>query len=388
LKKLLLSCCLLLCLLQPALAQTGGCRLRISLLTCAPGTELYSTFGHTAIRVWGPGFDEVYNYGTFEFAPDFYSKFIRGKLLYALSVERFDDFVAQYRFESRTVVEQELLAGCAEKETLYRALVNNAREANRYYRYDFLFDNCTTRAKDMLAKHAGDTVVFRNMLPAEKLTFRHLIHRYLHKGAQHWSQFGIDLLLGSPLDRQVTNDEAMFLPENLMKGLEGARMGAARVVSDVQPVMTLPSPLDSRSVFTPLVVFTLLLVLVAALGFRRHPQALRVLAVFDRSFFLLLGLTGILLVFMWAGTDHTVCRYNYNLLWAFPLHAVAVFFLGSRRSWVPLYFRATALVAALLLAGWFFLPQQFNTAVIPILLLIILRSFSIAKRKDYAGKNH
>ena len=347
---------------------------------------MYSTFGHTAIRVTGPGLDEVYNYGTFEFAPDFYSKFIRGKLLYALSVEQYADFIDQYRFESRSVVEQELRASCAAKDSLYHALRINALEENRYYRYDFLFDNCTTRAKDMFARHSGDSVTFQNILPGERLTFRHLIHHYLHAGSQYWSKFGIDLLLGSPLDRQVTNDEAMFLPENLLKGLEGARMNGQLLVSPVQPILTLPSPLDTRSIFTPLLCISLLLVIVLAISFSGRRWASRVLAVFDRSFFVLLGLTGILLLFMWMGTDHAVCRYNYNLLWAFPLHLVAAFFVRSRRTWVATYFRATAIIAAAILIGWLILPQQFNTAVIPLLLLIIFRSWKISKRNDDAGK--
>ena len=116
-----------------------SCSLRISLLTCAPGGELYSTFGHTAIRVQDPnsGMDEVYNYGTFEFDEDFYSKFVRGKLLYALSVQRFDEFIYQYQVESRSVIEQEISFTCSQKEKLVAALQTNALPQNRFYRYDF-----------------------------------------------------------------------------------------------------------------------------------------------------------------------------------------------------------------------------------------------------------
>ena len=113
-----------------------SCSLRISLLTCAPGAELYSTFGHTAIRVQYQtnGMDEVFNYGTFEFDDDFYSKFVRGKLLYALSVQSFPEFLYQYQMESRSVVEQELSFTCAQKEKMLTALRNNALPQNRFYR--------------------------------------------------------------------------------------------------------------------------------------------------------------------------------------------------------------------------------------------------------------
>ncbi|HJW18317.1 MAG TPA: DUF4105 domain-containing protein, partial [Flavisolibacter sp.] len=128
-KRLLLALYFLVWLCSSAFSRQAPdslqkCGLRISLLTCAPGEELYSTFGHTAIRVQDSlaGVDVVYNYGTFEFAPDFYSKFIRGKLLYSLSVEAFPDFLYTYQYESRSVVEQEIQLSCIEKQKLYTAL--------------------------------------------------------------------------------------------------------------------------------------------------------------------------------------------------------------------------------------------------------------------------
>src|SRR5690606_35915179 len=155
---------------QSHIPQHDSCALNISLLTCAPGSELYSTFGHTAIRVQNTelGYDEVYNYGTFEFGPDFYTKFIRGKLLYFLSVESFEDFIYQYEMESRSIQEQILLLDCGEKHRLLEALHQNAQPQNRYYRYDFLRDNCTTRARDMIRGQTKDSVLFKNILGDDK----------------------------------------------------------------------------------------------------------------------------------------------------------------------------------------------------------------------------
>src|SRR5687768_3675488 len=160
-----------------------SCNLRITLLTCAPGAELYSTFGHTAIRVQDSrvGLDEVYNYGTFEFAEDFYIKFVRGKLLYALSVQSFDEFLYQYQYESRSVIEQDLAFTCGQKQQLYTKLQQNALPENRAYRYDFLFDNCTTRAGFMVDSGARAKVVLGNILAKDPLTFRDHIDVYLDK---------------------------------------------------------------------------------------------------------------------------------------------------------------------------------------------------------------
>ena len=133
LKKRLLFLLMLFTWLSPR-AQDLSCGYRITLLTCAPGNELYSIFGHTAIRVQDSlsGADQVFNYGTFEFSPDFYVQFIRGKLLYALSVEDYNDFLYAYKMESRSVVEQEIQFTCEQKKKLFTALLINAREENRY----------------------------------------------------------------------------------------------------------------------------------------------------------------------------------------------------------------------------------------------------------------
>ena len=297
---------------QQSTDTSHSCSLRITLLTCAPGEELYSTFGHTAIRVQDSlmGVDAVYNYGTFEFAPDFYSKFIRGKLLYSLSVESFPDFLYTYQVESRSVVEQELQLSCAEKQRLYQALQVNALEENRHYLYDFLFDNCTTRARDIVAANTNAPVKYRNILPQEIPSFRNLIHSYLDKGHQPWSKLGIDMLLGAKLDRKVTNLQSMFLPDYLLKGFDSASTNGLALVSPPAPVLTMPSPLAASGIFTPWVCFSLLLVVVLLLSFSRSRLAGKVLSLFDFLFFFILGLTGLLLLFMWFGTDHKVTANN------------------------------------------------------------------------------
>lgn len=381
LKKLLLLSSFFLLLLN-ARAQ-DSCELRISLLTCSPGEELYSTFGHTALRVQNmqTGSDHVYNYGSFEFGPDFYTQFIRGKLLYFLSVEDFRDFMYQYQMEGRGVQEQSILLDCHEKQKLVSALQNNAREENRYYRYDFLFDNCTTRAGDMVATQSDTPVVFHNILPPETPSFRNLLHTYLDKGKQPWSKLGIDILLGSRLDRKVTNKESMFLPDYLLKGFDSARINGKPLVTAPVTILESAITIKKNSWFTPAIVFSFVLLLVVALSFIRKPGIERGLMVFDFILFLLLGMAGLLLLFMWFGTDHTVCRDNLNLLWALPTHIIAAVFVRSQRNWVKGYFRIVMWLSIMLALTWFILPQQMNNALLPIVLLVIFRSWKISNRK-------
>lgn len=388
-KKLLLSA-FTICILQFASAQ-DSCGLRISLLTAAPGEELYATFGHTALRMRDnlKGTDFVFNYGTFEFGPDFYMKFIRGKLLYFLSVENFNDFMDEYRLQSRSIQEQVLQLSCGEKQKLYSALQTNAQQQNRYYKYDFLFDNCTTRAGDIVVKNTGSPVVFKNILPANTPTFRNLIHSYLNAGHQYWSKFGIDILLGVKLDRKLTNREAMFLPDYLLKGFDSAIVNNHPLVTAPKTILQMPSPLKEKSFFTPAVVFSLLLIIIIVISFIQSNWAGTAIRIFDFLFFFILGLAGWLLLFMWFGTDHRVTQNNYNLLWALPTNFVMAFFVCSKRSWVKKYFAIVFWLTVALVLTWFFLPQQMNSALIPVILLIIYRSWHLSKNKLYAGKrNH
>ena len=390
-KKLLLVLLFPLSLMISTYAQTDSCHLRITLITCSPGEELYSSFGHTALRVENnsDGTDLFFNYGTFEFNDDFYMKFVRGKLDYFLSIQSREEFMYQYEMEGRTVIEQELLLSCAEKEKLVEALFENAKEENKYYRYDFLFDNCTTRAGRIVEKNTNSTVTFKNILPPDPPSFRNLIHEYLDKGQQHWSKLGIDILLGAKLDRKSSNDEAIhFLPDYLLKGFENAEVNKLPLVSPAKIILDPNSGKKATSIFTPLVVFSLLCIVGILLSFVRIRKWVLVNGIFDFLFFFILGLSGLLLLFMWFGTDHRDTHNNYNLLWALPTHVIMAFFVHRSKQWVRNYFKIVLWISVLLLLTWFFLPQQMNPALIPVVLLIIIRSWHLSKTKNYGTERN
>jgi len=187
-------------------AQSDTCGLRISLLTATPGEELYSTFGHSALRVTDSvnHYDIVYNYGTFNFdEPGFYSKFVRGKLNYFLSRDYYESFIYDYFAERRGITEQILNLTCVEKHRVIDLLQNNMMPANRFYKYDFTFDNCTTRLRDLIESASEGKVRFQTVLSSPK-TFRNLIHDYLHINDKYWSKLGIDILLGAKTDAVMT----------------------------------------------------------------------------------------------------------------------------------------------------------------------------------------
>jgi hypothetical protein len=363
------------------LAQTDSCSLRISLLTCTPGNALYSTFGHSALRVTDSKMqtDVIYNYGTFDFEdPQLYTKFIRGKLLYFVSIDSIENFMLQYKYEKRGITEQELNLTCAQKQQLLSALNENAKEENKYYQYDFTYDNCTTRLRDLLEKLCKDLTT-KNILPESKITFRNLIHEYLDKGGQPWSKFGIDILLGSRLDKKISNREAMFLPDYLLKGFDSSSVNNHSLVQEKNVLLSFTETKKTKPVFTPFSVLGILFVLVLVISFYKKDVFVPFFKIFDFLFFLLLGLLGALLLFMWFGTDHYMCKYNLNLFWALPLHLPVAFFMFSKKQWVYNYFRIVLFYSLLLLVLWFLLPQQFNPALLFVLGIVIIRSFVLSK---------
>jgi len=311
-------------------------------------------------------------------------QFIRGQLLYSLSVERFDDFMYNYQLESRSVQEQLLLLSCPEERQLFQALLLNAQPENRNYRYDFLFDNCTTRARDMIMSHTHMPVKTQNILPYPPPTFRDLLHSYLDMGGQYWSKLGIDILLGIKVDKRVSNMQSMFLPDYLLKGVAATTVDQQPLAAPPKTILQMPSPLNKNPAFSPGVIFTILLLMVAAVSFTKAPWAIRAIYIFDFVFFLLLGLAGILILFMWFGTNHTVCRDNFNLLWALPTHIIAAFMLQQNKKWVQIYFKIVLIISAVLLISWPWFPQSINNALLPIVLLIILRSWYLSKGPTYA----
>jgi len=352
---------------------------RISVLTCSPGNETYSLFGHTAIRVVDPvqNLDIVFNYGTFDFStPNFYLKFIRGRLDYMLSVSTFNEFLAEYIYENRSVYEQELIIPHSSKEVLFNNLLENYRPENRYYRYDFFYDNCATRVRDMIDESLDIPIQYDYSDYRQELSFRQLIDPYL--AASPWLDVGIDIALGLPADRIATPWQYMFLPDYIMTIYDKAMIregnGSRSFCSNIVTVFEAEPGTRTASVPRPGQVFwALFLVALLSAGIETGRKAKWIW--FDRILFLALGLLGTLLVAFWIFSDHIPLAANLNMLWAFPFHLIAVFFLrrGANPAWLRIYFLAAAVsVLALLISlpwTYILLPQL----ILPVLLTVFLR---------------
>jgi hypothetical protein len=313
----------------PADSIADNSHLRVSLLTCGVGDEIYETFGHTAIRITDSvnGTDIVYNYGTFDgYEENFQMKFMRGKLLYYVSFYPYESFLAEYTSAKRSVQEQLLHITGPQKEAIYSFLKNNAREEYRYYKYDFFFDNCATRIRDVFPFALGSKFKYARVIPEDsRLTFRQIINEYFYR--VHWQRVGVNILLGSPIDRVMTNADIMFLPDYLRDGMAGATLKGKKVAGDVTLVIP-GSEHKPAGINQPLIVMLLVAMLTMAgllvPSLKGLGKAMTAIVLF------VTGLLGTLMLVMWFGTDHQGCHNNWNILWALPTNLIMAF-AGKRK---------------------------------------------------------
>ena len=290
-----------------------------SVLTCGPGNDLYTSFGHSALRICDTarGIDLAYNYGTFNFGtPHFYWKFAQGRLDYCLSRTPMQYFFIENGLEGRSMSEQRLNLSHQELCNLFVMLEWNYRPENRYYRYDFFRDNCATRVRDMVSHAVGcDTVLHRT---AEAVTYRHLLAAAL-RDTMEWWRLGMDILVGLAADHRCTSVERMYIPREMEAELAEATMGDDHRQMVADPVLLQPSGrVEMSRSFPPVIVFGLLLLVVAWLSWMEHRKGWR-LAWMDRVLFVLAGLVGLFLLFMWFGSAYYCTKWNLNVLWASPL---------------------------------------------------------------------
>ena len=195
----------------------------IALLTCTPGKELYARYGHTAILVHDTvnGIDEVYNYGLFDFDTEhFYWKFVRGETWYELGYSSLRSFAREYQYAQRDVYIQVLNLTIEQRNSLWHALAENALPENSKYLYNFVFDNCATRPYQLIANTLGDSIVSDYKGHCGD-TYRRFIRQYT--GKHSWENAGINLLFGCKADKPMSNEQRLFLPEELMLYIENAQ---------------------------------------------------------------------------------------------------------------------------------------------------------------------
>lgn len=334
-------------------AQPLSPNAKASLLTVEPGAELYSSFGHNALRIYDPfrGIDRIYNYGTFDFRADnFYVKFLRGTLPYYVSVQSMPNTVYGAMAENRTIREQTLNLTPTQCQRLFDLLETNALPENREYRYKFYYDNCASRPRDMLVKACGDSLRFVSAVDTTR-SYRDWMNDYLTR--QLWARMGMNLAIGRPADETASAWESMYLPDNVHAEVAQAQLKTADgrtvplITSDSVLFQSSPQgkELSTTALLTsPNVVFFVLFALVFWVTRRQHQQGQRGFGL-DRWLFGFTGVWGWFLFLLWVATDHGVPAWNPALLFMMPLHLPLIFWVTRQKDngLIRNYFLLTAI---------------------------------------------
>jgi len=349
---------------------------KISLLTVGTGEDLAAKFGHSAIRLQDPtlGIDEVYGYGTYDFEdPNFYLNFTRGKLSYTISRIPFKYFEYSYQQEKRWIREQELDVNLEQRKNIITFLEHNLLPENKKYKYDFLFDNCATRIPMVFEKTLGNTFKFDYNHLKEQLTFRELIRLKLNPNS--WSNFGIDLALGSVIDREASPYEHLFLPIYVYEQMKHTTLDGKPIVKKETVLLDIPEQEDRSPLFlTPLFWLSIVLLLVCYITYTDYKN-LRRNKWLDFGLFIVTGLAGVLILFLWFATDHLATKANFNSLWAFAPNIIIAFIVIKKQlpSWMITYIIFLTILLGITCILWIFKIQVFSILLIIVLLALAIR---------------
>ena len=350
---------------------------KISVLTCGPGEELYSTFGHSAFRIKDSHnhLDIVYNYGMFDFnAPNFYTNFAKGKLIYKLGRNRFSNFFEQYQFENRAVREQVLNLDATQTRQLISFLEHNAQQENASYQYDFFYNNCATKIRSVLEHVFPNQLKFNDSHITSSYTMRQLINNNVPYNT--WANVGINIALGSVIDIKATTDEYQFLPEYIYKAFDNATINGKSLVNGNLALLKKNDAILQKSnfIFSPIAIVSSISIVILLLTYndykkRKHTKLL--------DFFLLFstGLVGVLVLLLWLATNHGTTANNLNILWAFAPNLIVSFFMFSKKhiTWMSNYFIILIVLIILQALVWCFKVEEFSIALIPLFIVLVIR---------------
>jgi len=349
----------------------------VYLLTCGPGTETYSIYGHSALRIVIPEkhIDSVYNWGVFDFdTPNFAWKFAKGRLDYMISAETAKSFLGVYFFEHRYVMSQKININSKETQTLLELINENLKPENRKYRYDFFYDDCSTRIRDLLEKAVGEKLMYPPAEPGKNPTFRDLVARY--QDPYPWLRFGVDLIMGSTADKKAVFRDRMFLPIDMKDGLSKAVVHRSDkmipLLQNPETIIDFEAPVVNQNfLISPPFIFTLAIIVILILaGLTKSRRIIRIIDIIIYSVFSLLS---ILMIFFNFFTDHQQMKWNLNIIWLNPIIIICLVMLILNKAGA-IWFRIVFCISAVFLVLQFVLPQDFNTAFSLLTIIILIRS--------------
>ena len=356
----------------------------ISVLTCAPGDELYSKFGHSAFRVqdFDKQYDVVYNFGVFDQQqPFFYLNFAKGKMSYKLDKANYKYFYRLYEYENREVKKQTLNLTSQQRKKIISFLENNAKPENATYQYDFFYNNCATKIKSVLETVFPNEIIFNNDHITTSYTMRDLINNNVP--CNSWANVGINIALGSVIDYKATSDEYQFLPEYIFKGLNNATINSTALITETATILETDEKRiikKSFSLLSPYAVLSLIGLLVIFITYSDFKKNVRTKAL-DFTLLFITGFTGVFSLLLWFATNHTTTAANFNILWAFAPNLFMAFliFKDHKTNFKAIYFKLLTALMLLLGVIWLFKIEAFAYGMIPIFIALGIRYFYLSR---------
>lgn len=356
--------------------------IRFSLLTCAPGTEIYSLFGHTAIRYenYTRRIDVVFNYGMFSFnTPNFIFRFVAGETDYQLGITPYSYFEAEYAMRGSSVYQQVLNLTQSEKERLLTILENNYLPENRIYRYNYFYDNCTTRARDKIEECIEGKVVYPDSLSGK--SYRSIVHEFT--AGSPWDELGIDLCLGAEADKEINKRQQMFSPFYMKYYASNAYIvdaGGTRrplILDETKIVDVELDEVQPGFVLSPLMCGALFLALCVVMAWGQW-KTQRIWWGWDIVLYGLQGLAGCIIAFLFFFSVHPTVGSNWLLILFNPIPLLYLPFMVYKavKRKKDYYHVGNMVYLTLFITILPFCGQEFNLTVLPLALGLLVTSAS------------
>jgi len=356
----------------------------ISIITIGPGNSLSDAFGHSGIRVIDRvnNYDIVFNYGVYDYnAPNFYGNFVKGRPIYSLGLNNYENFYKNYVNQSRQIIEQKLNLSEYKKRVLVNKLIANSKEENKNYDYNYFESNCSTKIGDIFNKLLEEEIKNEglNLDEINSNSYRKLV--YQHIVPNSWGALGIDVCLGAVIDKNITDNDELFLPYNLKLYFD--KLGNSNIKNGdfVETSILFGEYIGYKETsFSPLYVLLVISLIIVGVTFLDYLRITR--SVFlDIIILLVTGLVGLLLVYLWFFSNHIASAWNYNLLWAIPFNLILLFQLLKKKPnrWIISYLKINVLMLLLMSLHWIVGIQVFNISLISLILALLIRYLYLIK---------
>lgn len=358
---------------------------QISIITSGPGDVLYEKFGHTAIRVKDPvlALDLIYNYGIFDFnGASFYTDFTKGYMKYKLAKYPFYVALKNAQQDKRWVKEQVLNLSKTQKNSFFNILEINSTPENASYLYDPYFDNCATKPRDIIKEVLAEKFIFKYDFITKNTSLRQLMNKEIHQNT--WGSLGINVALGSRLDKTATASEYLYLPDYVFEALNYSKVlidgKEKNIISKTNILLDFEENQPKSDTISPFLVILILSLVGLFITYKDYKNEKRTKSL-DFILFFISGITGILIVYLWFFTNHSTAPNNFNFLWAFAPNLIVSFFLIQKKSpkWLSKYMLFLLAFLVILVIIWITKTQLLSVTLIPLLILLAVRYWFLQK---------